>query len=686
MVKKTNIITLLVGIAVGAVFFVLGTGKSSAATINVVAGSVANAQDGQCRLYEAIQNINDQAQTSPDCPAGDGNNDTINLPAGTITLLNGLPTFNRSVKIQGQGRSQTILEGDNGGQFNGLSLLGTPANDNDEITVKDLTIRSIHGVAFVVSSTLKSILFENIEIDGNGASFDNGGMGGIQATAQNVNINNVYIHGFSGSGSGNNIFGVNLLTLGGNNITANISNITVSNLIGSDTSSVGGVTVATGVADSLAPANINMTVNNATVDNIQNNGVGTNVYIGGIAAVNGGSSVVNMNVYNTTLRSEGLGSDGFKGVIGAAAYSVGQGDTATINITTKNTISAGSSGKSCEIVQDGAEFFGAPSPSGGTNNIDINSLGGNIVSDNSCSGSFTQATDKNNIANLKDSLNDLANNGGSNPTILPKAGSLAIDGGVCGQNVLNTDARGISRPQGVTCDSGAVEVQQAALVSANGLTSANGTSKIYLDIPVPGAIVSSASLNAIAKDKDSGYEYPFGMLGFTMQGVPSGSTQTINLYFESDKQAEAFVARKFTASNNTYFDLPDATITQATKNNKPAIKLSYQIKDGGPLDADGQANGSVTDPVGLAVETAMLANTGVPAYLGSFVGAILVLGGTLIYIDYRKHKAPLLEADKESHSNFAKSYTFWHHIKVVTIPTAHYKLTIRLDKKIKVDA
>src|SRR5690606_22192771 len=59
-------------------------------------------------------------------------------------------------------------------------------------------------------------------------------------------------------------------------------------------------------------------------------------------------------------------------------------------------------------------------------------------------------------------LGGLANNGGLTQTMLPGAGSPAIDAGnnsVCGNMPVNArDQRGNVRPEGAACDIGAVEV------------------------------------------------------------------------------------------------------------------------------------------------------------------------------------------------------------------------------------
>lgn len=81
----------------------------------------------------------------------------------------------------------------------------------------------------------------------------------------------------------------------------------------------------------------------------------------------------------------------------------------------------------------------------------IHSGGYNLSGDNSCS--LTQSSDQPNTDPL---LLDIADNGGSTYTHLPQPGSPAIDRGFC--DMGNTqDQRGIPRPQGATCDIGAVE-------------------------------------------------------------------------------------------------------------------------------------------------------------------------------------------------------------------------------------
>ncbi|MEZ4570770.1 MAG: choice-of-anchor Q domain-containing protein [Thermomicrobiales bacterium] len=84
----------------------------------------------------------------------------------------------------------------------------------------------------------------------------------------------------------------------------------------------------------------------------------------------------------------------------------------------------------------------------------VTSQGANLSDDGSCN--LNQPGDLNNTA---DNLGPLADNGGPTLTHLPQSGSAAIDAAL--SCATDTDQRGVSRPQGLACDIGSVEVRQA---------------------------------------------------------------------------------------------------------------------------------------------------------------------------------------------------------------------------------
>ena len=118
---------------------------------------------------------------------------------------------------------------------------------------------------------------------------------------------------------------------------------------------------------------------------------------------------------------------------------------------------------------------------------------------------------------------------------------------------------------------------------------------------------TSVTENALTTP-DSTQDYPLGLVNFCLDVVP-GSTNTVSLTFETDLSASEVSPRKYNPTTQTYTDIPDATITAATLNGNPALKLTYDITDGGELDDDATANGTILDPVGLAVKAAVTTDT-----------------------------------------------------------------------------
>ena len=150
----------------------------------------------------------------------------------------------------------------------------------------------------------------------------------------------------------------------------------------------------------------------------------TNVTVSGNAATNFGGGISNTgtaNVTNVTL-------SGNSATNGGGIYNNG-------TITLKNTLIAkGTSGANCGGFSGGSF---------------------NLSDDNACG--FTTAGDplqRDNVSDLK--LGPLASNGGFTQTHLPQTGSRAIDHGTVVAG-LNTDQRGVKRPQGLAFDVGAVE-------------------------------------------------------------------------------------------------------------------------------------------------------------------------------------------------------------------------------------
>ena len=678
---------LLTGIVLSLSLFLVLKPSAHAATINVVAGTDAINDNGQCQLSEAVQNINDQAQTNDDCVAGDGNNDTIQMSAGTITLtensyLGGAFNpgyqnsieFTRSFRLIGASTSGTIINGAN--EFGLIALaVGIDATFQNFSLInpdKELGIGSL-GAA--------STTIDRVKIDGNSTCTASPiTVGDATSTSTTiVNINNVHITDFSCTlAESGALIGLNVDNVGGGNLDLTAANITIDNL-SAELALVGmayGVNTQTLVTDDEAYGTVGADISNVTINNLSSDALAVGFGANAINLSSSSNVAVNSTINNVTLSNiqSGAGEltpDGSPVTIPARAFgfqgvSYGSGTTiSTVNVKNMLVVNSIHNGES---VACGDLNFN------NTATITINSLGGNITEDATCD--FMNAeTDRTSQSDLSPFLGSLANNGGSIPTIALLPGNPAIDGGVCGEGVPTTDARGMSRPQGATCDSGAFEVQQA---TPSGTVA--GGKAVAVNVPA-GVVVNEFGTvsGSIPTDNrgDAEYEFPLGLLSFELT-VPESSTNEISLDFESDRDPESVVTRKYNPSDQTFTTLTNATITKITKDNKPTLRLTYSLTDGEFPDLDAQANGTIIDPIGLAVEKkGVLANTGLAGIIIAPFGIIITSLAIATYIDYRKHKKPLMEADPYN----ASTYTYWHHLKTVTIPLFSYRLSFAFEAK-----
>jgi CSLREA domain-containing protein len=114
----------------------------------------ADINDSTCTLREAIEAVNIVGPYHG-CSAGNLNNDTIHLPAGTYTLTSDMISILNQLTIIGSGASRTTI---NGGRHNCFVL-------NQGATIRDLTITNCGGSAVMVptnsGATIDSVAFVN---------------------------------------------------------------------------------------------------------------------------------------------------------------------------------------------------------------------------------------------------------------------------------------------------------------------------------------------------------------------------------------------------------------------------------------------------------------------------------------------------------------------------------------------
>ena len=132
----------------------------------------------------------------------------------------------------------------------------------------------------------------------------------------------------------------------------------------------------------------------------------------------------------------------------------------------------------------------------------------------------------------------------------------------------------------------------------------------YVTLAVDAACtISEAGMGAEPVTKDAGFDYPVGLMNFTVDCGTSGYTTTVTQYYHGVANNN-FVLRKYKPATNAYFMVEKAAIEQLSIGGQTVTKASYQATDGGNLDIDGTDNGIIVDPVGLAQRSVGVPNTG----------------------------------------------------------------------------
>lgn len=155
----------------------------------------------------------------------------------------------------------------------------------------------------------------------------------------------------------------------------------------------------------------------------------------------------------------------------------------------------------------------------------------------------------------------------------------------------------------------------------------------------------------INSELDDNYEYPAGLMDFELDCDEEGITTTVDQYYYGT--TGNFKLRKYNPDTETYSTITSASITDQTIGGDQAKVASYEITDGGELDADGEANSYIYDPAGLgnqlnpdpvdeeggnssngsgngSSQGGGLADTGQSATIFALVSAVTLVGSGLI--------------------------------------------------------
>lgn len=489
----------------------------SAATINVTANAVDETDNGNCSLYEAVEAAN--TGTTVDECVGSSGADTITIPDGTYNLAATSHNLqlDSDISLVGASRAGTIL---NGGDAYGLTVSSGP------ISLSALTIE--HGIGmYSNSSTISSVTIDDTIWQDNTVDTVTGrsgidisrssGSGGTFTMTDSIVRNNtadesggVYAKGFDQAVISNvevygntetsehqkSVFDIradivtvsdcdfhdntkaSALNISGDNVT--VRDTVVRDNTGDHLAGLGGgmtiFTESDSGTDRVATLENVAIVNNQgqTILNFGNDQYGYTINARNVTIANNTSlfpvfypytgsddepvtgHVDNVTIANNT-RTGPIGDGSFTNI--SAAYIIGGKVDPTLQF--KNVLMANNKDettpRNCMATSEDIH--------------DPVSAGNNFSSDSSCTAFLNQTSDQNNKDAQIDSLVAQANS-----WVVPlKAGSPAINAGgvVAG---LNTDQRGVARPQGSAFDIGAYEWNGVASNNNNaGTSGGNGT-------------------------------------------------------------------------------------------------------------------------------------------------------------------------------------------------------------------
>lgn len=431
----------------------LPVAMAASITVNETADELNS--DGDCSLREAIEAANTNAAVDG-CTAGSGA-DTINVPAGTYTLSiagqdeddnqTGDLDITDTLILEGEGAATTILDG---GAIDRVlhvaceesfpfdPCIGGPS----AVTIRGVTVRNgssaSYGGGLLSDATASSstITLEDCRFTGNTAATGGGGVllqGGSSggSVIRRCEFDGNTATGGDGGALYNVFYGLTIedctftnnsaADWGGAIFTANSSPMVRRTLLSFNSASNGGAISVKASFSTIILENVTISANQAIA------GDGGGIAIGG--AFSDGEVIMS---HSTVTGNSATGLGG-----GVAVFFPPPPKEAIFNV--KNSIIADNSGTT-------------PDVSGAVVSNDFN-----IVGDDIGATGFTGADDQVGVDPL---LGPLGDYGGLHHTHELLVGSPAIDAGSCTDNAgapVTEDQRGISRPQGATCEIGAFE-------------------------------------------------------------------------------------------------------------------------------------------------------------------------------------------------------------------------------------
>jgi predicted outer membrane repeat protein len=459
------------------------TADLAGSTITVNGGGDAVAGNGRCDLAEAIRAA--VTNTAVDaCPAGSAATaDTVVVPAGTYTLTRPLPTDTGGgdLLLQGAGAGATVIQWTGSGrlwtlgwdnlavaqrfEINGITFdgMGTGAGlavsppwpISSHLIIRNSEFRNFRasaGAVFYATHELGSIglVIRNSVFRGNEST----GNGGVIASGEcGVSIEgSLFENNTSVGGNGGVLEGLGPYTI--------LRSIFRNNRAGS---SGGAIYVRTYA--------FSVSVHDTTFESNQANVAGgaiagervrlTRSTLSGNAAPDGGAVFVRGDSPSVTALNTTFSGNRGTSATGGAAISLGSGATAELVFVTfadnSGPAVVGVSGSGSRTVKLKNVVLADPGVNECGSSLTVQATGVVVADDSSCGSGSGFLVD----SNLRSTLGSLADNGGPTRTHALLSGSAAIDAVTDCKDLYNnpvdTDQRGVARPQGPKCDAGAFE-------------------------------------------------------------------------------------------------------------------------------------------------------------------------------------------------------------------------------------
>ena len=605
MLKKLLGITLLAlisSLAIGS--------RAHAATVTV---------SGGCTISEAIDAVN-AASDGNGCVADGayGSNDTITIPSGTQTLSADLPFLQKTVVIQGAGKSATTIDGAGNSAFS-ANMSNVPLTQ--DITIKDMKITNAADYAIEIELA-RQVTLDNINVDDctKGVRVNN---------VLTVNVSNSIVQNNTWTGSGDSTTGMSL---------------SMQPLLSTDVPSV--TVTDTQIINNSAPGSLGA----------------TGLAIGGQETTFGNNqqySDATIVVHNVSVmhNSAGLDSGLFiispSGPITNINYAVlVDATTVAYNTVTVPTPVTVVPGQASVPVVAGIYF--------------------------SC-----KLTDQQNFTNVTVAYNTINNPAPDNRnTIAGFFGSNHIDSALMRITNATVVGNSVTQPSKETTFSAFTVIRADITLTQDFQVTINDVQN-----------GSRAENTLIANNTTNGGSLNcFNSVDLTAVGF-SGTLDATpvdlghNLSDDQNCTGYTYVPNLYDTIDHEVKDNGGPVPTIALHDNSPAVNAGGQVL-GISTDARGvtrsgyysvgayQGTILASSTTNVVTAGSQLAKTGVFIALASPVGLFLIGATLYTYLDYRKHKTPLTEASSDV------NYSYFHHLKVVSLPLAKYRLSIGVDRQV----